>query len=104
MKVDFDALKQELLKGEFSSLTLHCDDFKSYYETAEMTLRHRDDWYSDDSFVSPEERARCIEQNTIWTLQWYPDTPVGFCVLHASSCDALLRAVMADRPTGEQPG
>jgi hypothetical protein len=33
---------------------------------------------------------RAIATDELWTMQWYPETPVGFCVLHASTLAALL--------------
>lgn len=32
-----------------------------------------------------EEHKICARNNRVWTLKWYPNTPVGFCKLHASS-------------------
>lgn len=81
-----DALRQ-LLKGEFSSLSLTFNDESApnYQKVAQL-----DDAEDDISWVSDEERAKAIAENTIWTLRWYPNTPVGFCRVSASSLAALL--------------
>lgn len=52
---------------------------------SEMGLR-----YDDEDWVAPDEKAKAIATNELWTLQWYPDTPVGFCVVHASTFQALI--------------
>lgn len=45
-----------------------------------------------ESWVSPEERIKVIETDELWTLQWYPETPIGFVFLAAQSLEALLAA------------
>ena len=41
-------------------------------------------------WVSEEERTKAREQNSIWTLQWYPHTPVSFNCIAASSLTAIM--------------
>lgn len=45
---------------------------------------------SERDWISAEERQKAIETDSVWTLQWYPNTPVAFCRLWASSLEALL--------------
>lgn len=90
-----------LLKGEHSSLTIGFnDDHACNYATAQMW---RDEWgfYGgrfDDriDWVSDEERERAIAQNSVWTLQWYPNTPIGFNCIGASSLSALLTTIQKE--------
>lgn len=58
------------------------------YETIEEWSARLDwiDWASDD------ERAMAISNNSLWTLQWYPDTPVGCHAVCASTLSACLKA------------
>ena len=60
------------------------------------------DWLVDNSdgtpecwfdWVSPEERTRALATNSVWTAQWYPETPVRFNALAASSFEALLEGM-----------
>lgn len=90
--MDLAELAKKLCLGEYSSLILSFNDHKSNYQTLAQAIEWRGDWYSADDFVSPEEMQRAIDTNTVWTLQWYPRSPVGFCNLHASSLDVLLKA------------
>lgn len=85
-----------LLKGEHSSLTIGFnDDHACNYATAQ---EWHDEWGqygggADDDridWVSEEERQKAIANNSVWTCQWYPHTPVGFHCVGASSLDALL--------------
>lgn len=49
------------------------------------------------SWVSPGERNRALQTGEIWTLQWYPETPVGFNLIAASSLEALRKALLPRR-------
>lgn len=80
-----------------ASLSLEHNDHKSCYETVEQW----DLGFGDHPFyewVSPEQRQKAIDTDSVWTLQWYPDTPVGFCALAAADLDVLLTAATADDP------
>ena len=69
------------------SHNLHLLDHKTVAEDIDFVLKmgEEDDWIDD------EEKKKAIASNEMWTLQWYPDTPVGCHVLHASSVEALLK-------------
>jgi hypothetical protein len=41
-------------------------------------------------FKDDASRAQCIAENQIWTLQWYPDTPIGSFSVAAATLDDLL--------------
>lgn len=83
-----------LLKGEHSSLHLSFNDdngpnYTTVREMVERDLPFKKDW------VSEEEKTKAIETNRMWTLQWYPDTPVGFYSVSASSLAVLLDHVLS---------
>ena len=58
------------------------------YQTAEQFL-NEDSWGSNLS-IDPEEKEKAIKNNEIWTIQWYPNTPIGFYSAAFSSLEALL--------------
>lgn len=89
MTNEIEDLKGKLLKGEFSSFSVACNDHKLSYQTAAEAIE-RDPWYDEGDFISHEELKRSVSTNTIWTLQYYPETPVGFVKLHASAFQPLL--------------
>lgn len=95
-----EELLRSLLKGEFSSLTLGFNDLHApNYDTAqkwsdEMGTSEGMQTYNDlRDWVSPEEREKALANNTVWSVQWYPNTPVGFNQLYASSLPALIEAL-----------
>lgn len=77
-----------------AGFTLFHNDHLANYQSAEEAIAS-DHWYHDDDWVSPEEKANAIATNQIWTAQWYPETPVGFCSLHASTLEALNVGLLA---------
>lgn len=77
------------------SLTVSFNEHAGLYQTAEEWLADNESLHPDGprwDWVSPEEREKAIRENSVWTLQWYPDTPVGFCMLAAASFDVLMAA------------
>lgn len=74
-----------------AGFTLHHNDHYANYWTAEEAITDgQGGWYGDDdNWVSLEEKAKACATNEIWTAQWYPETPIGFCLLHASTLEAL---------------
>ena len=56
---------------------------------------HRDvyqsveEFYGKDWFVSEEEWQKAIKEDSVWALQWYPHTPVGFQRFCASTLEGL---------------
>lgn len=71
-------------------LYLTHNEHRDYYEP--LTLRYDD----PSEWVSPEEYQRSLETDSVWTLQWYPETPVGFCLVRASSLEAIRAALEAE--------
>ena len=48
-------------------------------------------YYDAETFVSAAEFEKAIAEDSVWTLQWYPKTPIGFHVIRASSLDAIKK-------------
>jgi hypothetical protein len=74
-----------------ASLILHHNDHLSYYKTVQQAVDDKDHGYSDD-WVSEEQKQKAIKTNECWLLQWYPETPIGFCLLAACDLSVLLEA------------
>lgn len=99
-----EALERDLrglLNGEHSFLSIGFNDGHApNYATAQK-------WHDEcgfyggghgadvSEFVSEDERAEALRTNSVWSIQWYPETPVGFCDLKASSLPALFAAIRA---------
>lgn len=78
-----------------ASLHLTHNDHKSCYQTVAQFIEDGSHGYRNEDWVSDEQRMKAIETNECWTLQWYPDTPVGFILMSASDLDVLLAAANA---------
>lgn len=66
------------------------DDHAVNYTTAQDWIDNcAPDWFEHDP---PDEVQRMRDTNTIWTLQVYPNTPVGFNVWNAATLDAAIDA------------
>jgi hypothetical protein len=87
------------LNGKFSSLTINFnDDHSPNYNTAE-------EWYNSGNYqgndkdyidwVSDRERQKAIMENSVWTVHWYPDTPIGFYCVGASTLEAALEYALS---------
>lgn len=93
---DADALEKllrSLLKGKFSHLYLTFNDHASNYCSVNAAIS--DGMYDHADWVSEEEKARAIAAESVWVIQWYPNTLVGFCAWAASSLSACLEAAFA---------
>ena len=84
---EIEATLRGLLKGEHSSLHLTFNDGNGpNYMSVEEWLQSG----SDADWVSEDERATAIATNSMWELQWYPQTPVGSHLIAASSLTAIF--------------
>ena len=93
---DIIAEVEKLFPPHAGGLHLTHNEHHGVYKTAaDWIAEHEADGNCFFEWVSDEERKRAIEADSIWTLQWYPYTPVGFLALGASSLAALLRAIEA---------
>ena len=80
-----------LLQGRYSSLTIGFNEAHApNYCPASEWGEYRDDDSGID-WVSPDEREKAIATNSVWTIQWYPDTPIGFNCVAASTFEAAAR-------------
>lgn len=63
-------------------LHLSHNEHRDVYETIE-------EFYDAEDFVSPEEWNKAVSADSVWVLHWYPNTPIGFIRIAASTLDAL---------------
>lgn len=75
-----------------ASLHLEHNPHKAYYLTVQQSINDGDHGFRDDCWVSEEQKQKAIATNDCWTLQWYPNTPVGFLMMSAADLDVLLNA------------
>lgn len=63
-------------------LHLSHNEHRDVYEKIE-------EFYDPDDFISPEEWRKAVAEDSVWVLHWYPNTPVGFIRIAASTLDAI---------------
>ena len=90
-----------LITLKCNSLSLSRDDNHAcnYMTAAQWIDAHAEDYADTD----PQEVERMKATNTIWQLQIYPNTPVGFNVWYGATADCVVRAAFEDYRKGETP-
>lgn len=63
-------------------LHLTHNEHRDVYETVE-------EYYDADDFVSSEEWHEAVAKDSVWVLHWYPNTPIGFNRIAASTLEAI---------------
>lgn len=86
------------LDGEFTEIIINYNHHSINYYNAKEWLEegHHGDVDCNDDFVSPEERQKAIDNNSIWSIQIYPNTPVGSYTVAASTLQACVDFLMED--------
>lgn len=83
-------LWQWLIGLECNSLHLSRDDHACNYVTAAQWIDENPEEFQSDS---AGEIQAMKDANTIWSLQIYPNTPIGFNWWHSATAEgAILRA------------
>ena len=68
-------------------LYLTHNEHKAAYESIEH-------FYNKEDFLDESEWEKAISENNVWSLQWYPDTPIGFHVVCAASLERIEQALL----------
>jgi len=63
-------------------LHLSHNEHRDVYETVEQ-------FYESECFVSSDEWRKAVAEDSVWVLHWYPDTPIGFHRIAASTLEAI---------------
>ena len=74
-----------------ASMHVTHNDHKNIYQSVAEWCDDNVDWVN---WVSDAEKAKAIEMDSVWSIQWYPDTPVGFYVVAASTFEAAIEAAL----------
>jgi len=46
--------------------------------------------YFSESDISPDEYEKCQELDELWSIRWYPITPISFYIVFASTLEKCL--------------
>lgn len=92
--MNLDNLKKKLCLGEFSHLIIQSDLHKGNYESVKDFVEWRQ--IDDEDFVSLDEKNKCLDENKLWSIQWYPNSPGGFEILCASTFESIYNHIMKE--------
>jgi hypothetical protein len=80
------------------SLHIQHNLHKFYHETVEEGLTGDNQTYDRDDFPDEAEILTAIAADSVWTIQWYPLSSVGFKRVSAATLErALAYAVQGER-------
>lgn len=79
-------------------LCIEHNQHRNDYQTVAAWLEDREALGTGPNWVSAEERQRAIDTGEVWEIQWYPQTPVGFYHVAASTLAAALKAATSEGP------
>lgn len=60
---------------------------KDMYETVAQMLNSNENFYG---WQNEKSKQKAVDTNEIWTLQWYPDTPIGCYAIAAPTLKELM--------------
>jgi hypothetical protein len=66
------------------------NEHKSNYQTVKEYVGE----HGPDFWASHEEMHKAINCNEMWSILWYPDTPVAFCKVSAATFEVALEIAM----------
>lgn len=79
------SIEEFIKKHKPLNLYIEYNDHKSSYETVEEYIEERD--IKDEEIIDKEE---CIKKDTLYSLQVYPKTPIGFYKIYGSSLEKTI--------------
>ncbi len=73
-------------------MIIHHNEHRVFYETAQQAIG--EDFgasvYRRDDFPDEAEIEKAIATDNVWTIHWYPETPVGFHIVCAATLERAL--------------
>lgn len=89
--------EQDFPKHE-ASLHIDHNQHKAYYEKIEDYIRdiEQNRRVTDEDWATPTSKERCLKNDTIWELQWYPNTPVGFNIVYGATLEECIKKANED--------
>lgn len=81
---------EEMFPKHEASLHITHNQHKAYYNKIEEHIKDRK--IRDDEWATPTSKQRAIQNDSLWELQWYPNTPVGFNLLFGATLEEILQS------------
>ncbi len=80
-------------------VTLHIahDPHKGVYESVQQYFRSKDecahgptDGFDESEWISRDDFKEAVAHDSLWEIQWYPNSPVGFCTAYGSTFENAM--------------
>lgn len=84
---------EELIKKCKCSVHLEVNKHRDYYNTIEDAIKEAKSLYGDDE-IDTELAERMIKEDMFISLQFYPDTPIGFHKVYGTSIDEVVKKAL----------
>lgn len=82
--------RNDMLFPKHINLVIEHNPHKLNYQSVEQYLSYLKDLDAERDFPSEASKQEAINQNELWEMVWYPETPVGSYMIAAHSLDVLL--------------
>lgn len=79
---------RDTLPNHKAGLTIEHNPHKTVYESVKSFTKDE-----DASWVSDLEKQSAIDNDELWALTWYPDTPIGMCKILGASLQSVMVAM-----------
>lgn len=101
--MNLDEIIKKLCPGPNGSFSIRWNDEASVNRATvrEWLAADLNDTYNEKDFISPEEKQKCIDTNSLWTVQWYPANPTSFYLIHAATFEAIMKELEEEVATDE---
>lgn len=80
---------EELLPSHKCGLYIEHNSHKDYHIS---TMEKLDELFNENE-IDKDEYEQMLLHDSIWKVQWYPDTPIGFYVEYSHSLESLLEKI-----------
>ncbi len=81
---------KEIIERCKCGIYLEVNKHRDYYDTIEEAIIEENDKSNSSPEIEPELAERMIKENMFISLQFYPDTPVGFYKVYGTSLDEVV--------------
>lgn len=92
-----EILINKITRGEPNHLSIEFNPQWVLYQTVKEYLDDDD----KTTFENEREKQKCIETNTLWEILYYPNTPICFYCVGASTLELALQTMVEVLKSGE---
>lgn len=83
---------EEIIKRCKCGVYLSVNEYRDYYDTIEKAIKE------EELEIEPELAERMIKENMFISLQFYPNTPIGFYKVFGTSLEEVVNKALECLP------